>query len=232
MKPNASIAPPNHRPRRSTGFTLVELLVTITIIIVLVGIGLPIFRGIRAKADNTHCLSNLRKWGSAIALYSTENRGLVECRDWNSIGRETPSAYVNYVGGEESHEAGYRELGKMRCCPALKGKAAISGNGNSLTAYAFTDASTVGSSNAKAASYNLTQINNPARFVIMIEASKVKTPAIIRTAADYQSMVKPLTMKPEMRHGGGKVNALMGDFSIGSFDWKDISRNLTAWTTF
>lgn len=232
MKPEKPIPQTTRNPRRTTGFTLVELLVTITIIIVLVGIGLPVFTSIRAKADNTHCLSNLRKWGSAIALYSTENRGLVECRDWNSIGRETPSAYVTYVGGEETHEAGYLELGKMRCCPALKGKAAIAGNGNSLTAYAFTDASSVSSSNAKAASYNLTQINNPARFVIMIEATKVKTPAIIRTAAEYQTMVKPLTMKPDMRHGGGKVNALMGDFSIASYDWKDISRNLTAWTTF
>lgn len=228
MKPD----PKPQASRAARGFTLTELLVTIVVIAVLAALIIPIARTIRSKAADSQCAGHLRAWGNAFALYAADNNGTIECRDWNSIGREQPSAYVNYLAGEESHEAGYRELGKIRCCPALRGADAVSGNGNSLTAYAMTDASGVASGNQKNASYSLASIRNPQRFVMMIEATNVRTPAIVRSTSDYTSMVMPLTRKPQIRHGKGLVNALMGDYSIRSFDAGDVSRNMTQWTTF
>ena len=54
----------------------------------------------------------------------------------------------------------------------------------------------------------------------------------IRTAAEYNSQVKPLTVAGKMRHAKGGVNALFGDLSVKPMAWKDIQKSATAWTTF
>ena len=51
------------------GFTLVELLVTITIIVALAALSVPLARRGIAKAKQTACLSNLRNMGVALESY-------------------------------------------------------------------------------------------------------------------------------------------------------------------
>ena len=62
----------NHRRRRRTAFTLVELLVVIGIIALLVAILLPTLRKARQAAQNAACLSNLRQIGQGVVMYRTE----------------------------------------------------------------------------------------------------------------------------------------------------------------
>ncbi len=228
-------AKPTSISRSSTsGFTLVELLVVIVIIAVLTAVGFPLANRMRAKASDGKCVQQLRGWSTVMAMYSADNSGAIEVRDWNSIGNNPSSAYVGYWSATNSHQDGYQTLAQMRCCPALKGKDAISGNGNSLTAYALTDA-TGSSAGTKAVKYNLSKIATPNRFVLMIEVANVKTPAVISTTADYTSMVKPLTVGTKIRHKSGSfglVNALMGDFSVATYASKDIDKNVSYWTTF
>ena len=120
----------------------------------------------------------------------------------------------------------------MRCCPALKGKDAISGNGNSLTAYSMTDASGVASPNAKeGTTYNLASIKSPSRFVIMIETAGGGA-SFIKTPGDYTSRVKPLSVPGKIRHQNGAVNVILGDYSVRTMNWKEIEKNVTAYTTF
>ena len=57
-------------------FTLVELLVVISIIALLVGIMLPSLRQARAQAQATVCKSNIRQLHLANSSYATENNGL------------------------------------------------------------------------------------------------------------------------------------------------------------
>lgn len=221
--------PTDEMSRPATGFTLVELLVVIVIIAVLAGIGFPLATKIRSRALDDQCLKNLRSWGQVLAMYSTDFGGTIECRKWNSIGAGE-SVYVPYLSGDGSHESGYPTLAKMRCCPALKGKDALSGNGNSLTAYSLTDGSGTSSPNAKNASYNLSKIANPSRFVMMIET--MGGASFIQTSQDYTSRVKPLTQVATARHKDRVVNALFGDFSVRSVTAKEIDKNVTIWTTF
>jgi prepilin-type N-terminal cleavage/methylation domain-containing protein/prepilin-type processing-associated H-X9-DG protein len=57
------------------GFTLVELLVVIGIVVLLVSILLPAVSAARERSRRTACLSNLRQIGMAFIMYAGESRG-------------------------------------------------------------------------------------------------------------------------------------------------------------
>lgn len=69
---NARIAL-NNRHHSRQGFTLVELLVVITIILVLAGVLAPMGRGMMARSRTINCSKNLRQIGTATMLYAAEN---------------------------------------------------------------------------------------------------------------------------------------------------------------
>jgi prepilin-type N-terminal cleavage/methylation domain-containing protein len=67
-----------HRPRECAGlrgFTLIELLVVVSIIALLISILLPALRQARDQAKAAVCLNNLKQYGNAISVYSSEHGG-------------------------------------------------------------------------------------------------------------------------------------------------------------
>ena len=63
-------------PRRTPGFTLVELLVVVGIIGILVAILMPALARAREYAKSVQCASQLRQVGMALVNYTATNRGV------------------------------------------------------------------------------------------------------------------------------------------------------------
>jgi prepilin-type N-terminal cleavage/methylation domain-containing protein/prepilin-type processing-associated H-X9-DG protein len=61
------------RLRTKRGFTLVEQLVTITIIAILAALLLAVLSSARLRAQQLHCLNNVRQLGTIGFIYSDEN---------------------------------------------------------------------------------------------------------------------------------------------------------------
>ena len=59
--------------RRARAFTIVELMVTVAVIGLLVGLLLPALGAVRATARATKSQSNLRQWGAALGAWSAIN---------------------------------------------------------------------------------------------------------------------------------------------------------------
>jgi prepilin-type N-terminal cleavage/methylation domain-containing protein/prepilin-type processing-associated H-X9-DG protein len=68
------------RANRHSGFTLLELLVTVSMIALLAAILLPAILQARASTRRTVCLSNLRQWTLALRMYTDAHHGRLPYR--------------------------------------------------------------------------------------------------------------------------------------------------------
>jgi prepilin-type N-terminal cleavage/methylation domain-containing protein len=68
---------PGHSSGRRAGFTLVELLVVISVLGILSSLFLPAIGRSKALASRAQCMNNLRQIGSAVRLYAMDHQGRV-----------------------------------------------------------------------------------------------------------------------------------------------------------
>ena len=61
--------------RKGKAFTLIELLMVISIVVLLMAILLPALQRVRRQAKAVACQSNLQQWGVIFSMYANDNRG-------------------------------------------------------------------------------------------------------------------------------------------------------------
>ena len=102
--------PLNLKSRRPAAFTLVELLVVVSIIAVLIGLLLPAVQASRAAARRTQCASNLRQVGLAMGQFCDAHRGQFPDTSHNQSGDLEQSWIYTVAPFMESVDA-------IRICP-------------------------------------------------------------------------------------------------------------------
>ncbi len=99
-----------HHPRCSKGFTIIELLVVISIIALLIGILLPAISKARDSARVTQSQSNIRQISQTLQIYASEHNG----RQFTAINDQ-----MSYYGGF----SGYQDATGIRHPSVLLGYA-------------------------------------------------------------------------------------------------------------
>ena len=94
MKRGMSMARRAGRGSLLSGFTLIEILVVVAIILLLLAILLPTMRKARDMSKRSVCLSNLHQQGLAFSSYARDHNDVLPYRGWKS-----------YTIAETMHEA-------------------------------------------------------------------------------------------------------------------------------
>ena len=119
----------SYRPRAA--FSLIELLVVITIIAVLSAILFPVFAQSREKARQSSCLSNVRQLGVATLLYAQDYDETLPLYQYNTLvywvgGRDSPGQKLDKTRGIVYP---YLRSGDISRCPSFTGSDNLGGTG-------------------------------------------------------------------------------------------------------
>src|SRR5215208_4923734 len=87
------------RRRGTPGFTLTELLTVVGLVTLLVSLLMPVMSKVRAAANNTTCLSNLRQMGTAWTMYVAEQHGHLPHYGWSAPNVRPRNAWYGYWPG-------------------------------------------------------------------------------------------------------------------------------------
>ena len=222
------------RISRPAGFSLMELLVVITVVVVLAAILFSVSQLMRRRADSVNCLRQMNAWGTAFAGYSAENNGKLNWEHWPSISNDPlkSSPYVPYWSGDSTLKSGFSTQLSQRYCPSVKWDK----TGNQPVCYATIQPIGVkgvgisGRASGKSSDYPLAKIQNPSRFMLMIEATG--SGYSVSTSGQFISKVKPLTEEGDSLRHDHRLHALFADFSVRPMTWPDIESGLDFWSTF
>ena len=162
-----------HKPSRmkSKGFTLVELLVTISIIGLLAGLSIPAIKTARETAEVGGCMSNIRQLTTAMLAAAGDNDGRVFAGDGNNSG------WATLVGGGTTVTNGflwsnnYVKDPKVFLCPHGR-KTSPPWYGSPACHYSLNV--TLQTNNAVSKDeFLLTRIQNPSKVIMLFEEAVV-----------------------------------------------------------
>ena len=118
------------RPVSFGGFTLIEWLATVSLVIVLATVGVPVLRMMKSRSAASRCIAHLHDWGITIGSYAADHDGKVHWEQWHPISHQPKkcSPYVPYWTGGTTSGASFDIHLKERCCPAVSWNKEREGN--------------------------------------------------------------------------------------------------------
>ena len=107
--------------QRRTGFTLIELMVVVSIIALLAGLLVPTISWVRTRAQQTACQNRLSQIGAAVRIYAELEGGRAPAsKNWDEDRPEYSSAWFNRLPRLIS-ERKVTQPGTIFQCPAFNG---------------------------------------------------------------------------------------------------------------
>ncbi len=91
------------RPFRR-GFTLVEFMVLLGIVVILIAIFVPYAADVRESSNRQRCQENLRKIGIALSNYASDNHGILPRVVYDE--KNNPNGYTSFTGPDSGNPFG------------------------------------------------------------------------------------------------------------------------------
>lgn len=145
----------------SKSFTLVELLVTISIIGLMAGLSIPAIKAARETAEVGGCMSNIRQLTSALLTAGADNQGAIPCRDWVHLNNNLTNGAL--------WSGGYINNAKVFLCPHGR-KSGPPWFGGSLCHYSINVAP---ENPVNSGIIRLNRIQNPSKAIMLFEEAVV-----------------------------------------------------------
>jgi prepilin-type N-terminal cleavage/methylation domain-containing protein len=193
----------NKKQRRA--FTLVELLVVITIIAVLASVAFSVFTGVQERARAAQDMNNLRQIGLATQMYMNDNDGTIFSSTVTWMSQLNPKYVPSW---------------KVFQSPFDKRSASEAGDATTPISYGLNGNSVAGTLSDK--------ITNPSAFIMFAPAQASGTTVAFQgdpTAASPGVTVFQSTSKPGDSASGGthshraRINAIFADIHTESMPW-------------
>ena len=162
-----------HKPSRmkSKGFTLVELLVTISIIGLLAGLSIPAIKAGRETAEVGGCMSNIRQLTTAMLAVAADNNGRIFAGDGDKSGWATLFGGGTTVTNGFLWSNNYVKDPKVFLCPHGR-KTSPPWYGSPACHYSLNV--TLQTNNAVSRDeFLLTRIQNPSKVIMLFEEAVV-----------------------------------------------------------
>ncbi len=109
-----------HSGKRLRAFSLIELLVVISIIAIVLALAFPVINQIRHQAKSAGCVSHLRAIANAVMLYAADNNDYLPA-GYVKIGDEAASTWFGRIAPYLPGTSGAKpttDLPDVRYCPA------------------------------------------------------------------------------------------------------------------
>jgi prepilin-type N-terminal cleavage/methylation domain-containing protein/prepilin-type processing-associated H-X9-DG protein len=211
VQSHASIVSRKHMIRNesfSGGFTVIELLVVITVIVVLASIAFPAYTGVQERARVVQDMNNLRQLGLATQMYMNDNDGVIFDATATWMGQLHPK----YLGAWKIFQSPFDQ------------RSPSENNTNAPVSYGLNGHNVAGMLADK--------ITNPSAFIVFApaqtSANNIAFSGTAGTAAPgvtvYKNTSAPggsaSTSVPHGTHNGRKrINAVFADWHSDNISW-------------